>query len=180
MITGLLRHESYSLLLPLIRTLLEIVLLRKGPENLPASGMLLVLAVLLSLLSSLAALALIDRFDEDDFFLGLFSGIVGLSCYAGILVLSGKAARMLQTLSAIVGTGALIVFAFVAEYVLLTPVLGDAAGGLVATVILLWSVPVEGHIIARAIDRHWYVGLVLAVGVFVFQYAVNLMISAEP
>jgi hypothetical protein len=180
MITAFLRLNPSSLLLPLIRTLLDIALLRKGPEDLPASGVLLFLSVVLSVLSSLAALTLIDRFDEDDFFLGLFSGLVGLSCYAGILFLSGKSARMLQTLSAIVGTGALIVFAFVAEYVLLTPVLGSATSGLIATVILLWSVPVEGHIIARAVDRHWYIGLVLAVGVFIVQYAINLIISAEP
>ena len=179
MITRLPQLTSSGPLLPLIRILFDITLLRKGPESLPASGMLLVLAILLSLLSSLTAVALIDRFDEDDFFLGLFSSVVGLSCYAGILVLSGRSARMLQTLSAIVGTGALIVFAFVAEYVLLTPVFGDATSGLVATVILLWSVPVEGHIIARAIDRHWYLGLVLAVGVFVVQYAMNLAISVE-
>ena len=28
---------------------------------------------------------------------------------------------------------------------------------------MLWSVPVEGHIIARAIDRHWYLGIAIAV-----------------
>lgn len=179
MIGRLPRFASSSLLLQLVRTLFDITLLRKGPEHLPASGVVLVLSVLLSLLSSLAALALIDRFDEDDFFLGLFSSVVGLCCYAGILVLGGKSARMLQTLSAIVGTGALIVFAFVAEYVLLTPLLGSTGGGLIATVILLWSVPVEGHIIARAVDRHWYVGLVLAVGVFVLQYIFNQAIIVE-
>jgi hypothetical protein len=37
------------------------------------------------------------------------------------------------------------------------------------TLILLWSIPVEGHIIARAIDRHWYVGIGAALAVFVFQ-----------
>jgi len=41
-------------------------------------------------------------------------------------------------------------------------------------------VPVEGHIIARAIDRHWYVGIVIAVGVFIFQYVINLLLTSAP
>ena len=167
-------------MLPLIRTLLDITFLRKGPEHLPASGILLFAAILMWLLSSLAALALIDRFSEDDFFLGLFSGIVALCCYAAIVMISGKSSRMLQTLAAVTGTGALIAFAFVAEYVLLTPLLGGPTSGLVATVILLWSIPVEGHIIARAVDRHWYVGILMAVAVFVIQYVINTAMTHRP
>ena len=52
--------------LPLIRTLFDIVLLRKGPDAIPRSGLLLVMAVGLWLFSSLAGLALIGRFDESD------------------------------------------------------------------------------------------------------------------
>lgn len=159
---------------------MEITLLRKGPEHLPASGMLLLAALVLWVLSSLAALALIDRFTEDDFFLGMFSGIVALCCYAAIVVISGKAGRMLQTLSAVTGAGAIIAFAFVAEYVLMTPLLGGTASSLMATVILLWSVPVEGHIISRAVDRHWYVGILLAVAVFIIQYAINIAVTTRP
>lgn len=154
------------------------MLLRRGPEHLPGSVVLLGMTVFLWLLSSLSALAFIDRFTENDLFLGLFSGMVGLSCYTGVLVLSGRSARILATLSAIIGTGALIMLMFVAQYALLTPIVGGTASGLIATVIVLWSVPVEGHIIARAIDRHWYVGVVIAVAVFIVQYTINQSLTS--
>ena len=98
--------------------------------------------------------------------------MVGLACYAMTVVAAGFPARVLQTLAAILGCGALISFAFVAEYVLFTPFLGQTITGVVAQLILLWSVPVEGHIIARAIDRHWYVGIVIAIIVFVLHYVI--------
>jgi hypothetical protein len=169
-----------KIVLPLIRTLFEIVLLRKGPDAIPRSAVLLALIVGLWLFSSLAALALINQFDESDFFLGLFSGMVGVLCYAALVVVSGHAARLLQTISAILGCGALISLAFVAEYVLFLPLLGPVPTGLIANLILLWSVPVEGHIIARAIERHWYIGILIAITVFALQYVIYSVISSPP
>jgi hypothetical protein len=166
--------------LPLIRTLFDIVLLRKGPEDIPRSWFLLILIVALWLFSSLAAVALIEQFDETDFFLGLFNGAIGVACYAAFVVVSGWPARLLQTISAILGCGALISLAFVAEYVLFMPFLGEVATGLISNLILLWSVPVEGHIIARAMERHWYVGILIAIAVFVLQYVVYSAVSATP
>jgi hypothetical protein len=169
-----------EIVLPLIKTLFDIVLLRKGPDAIPRSMVLLALVVGLWLFSSLAALALIDQFDESDFFLGLFSGMVGVLCYAALVVASGHAARLLQTVSAILGCGALISLAFVAEYVLFLPFLGEVPTGLIANLILLWSVPVEGHIIARAIGRHWYIGILIAITVFALQFVIYNAISSAP
>ena len=62
--------QSYQLsinVLPLIRTLFDIALLRKGPDAIPRSSLLLLMAVGLWLFSSLAGLALIDRFEEADY-----------------------------------------------------------------------------------------------------------------
>lgn len=167
-------------MLPLIRTLFDIVLLRKGPDVIPRSGILLVPIVGLWLFASLAAVALVDQFRESDFFLGLFGGLVGILCYAGVVVLSGHAARMLQTVLAILGCGALIMLMFVAEYVLLLPFLGNLPTSLIANLILLWSVPVEGHIIAKATDRHWYIGILVAIAVFVLQYLIYRVVATTP
>jgi len=166
--------------LPLIRTLFDIVLLRKGPEDIPRSWFVFVLIVLLWIFSSLAAVVLIEQFDETDFFLGLFSGVIGISCYAALVIVRGWPARVLQTISAILGCGALVSLAFVAEYVLFMPFFGELATGLIANLILLWSVPVEGHIIARAMESHWYIGILIAIAVFVLQYVVYNAISATP
>jgi len=167
-------------LLPLLKTLFDIILLRKGPDQIPRSLVMLTMNLALWLFSALAALALIDRFDESDFLLSLFSGAVGLICYAGIVIASRKPERLQQTMSAIIGCGALISLAFVVEYVLLEPLLGDVSAGIIATLILFWSVPVEGHIIARAVNRHWYVGILLAVIVFSLQYVINRLVMAAP
>jgi hypothetical protein len=165
---------------PLIRTLFDITLLRKGPDAIPRSGLLLAAVVCLWILASLVGLVLIDRFDETDFFLGIFSGVAGLACYAAIVVLGGFGPRLTQTLTALVGCGALIFLTFVAQYVLFMPIAGDLVTGLVANLILLWSVPVEGHIIARAIDRHWYTGILIAITVFVLQYILYSLVAPAP
>ena len=164
--------------MPLIRTLFDIVLLRRGPDAVPHSGLLFMMALGLWLFSSLAGLTLIDRFDEDDFFLGLFSGIAGVACYSVVVVLAGYSARLLQTITTLIGCGALIFRAFVAEYTLFNPLAGERVTGLVANLILLWSVPVEGHIIARAINRHWYIGILIAIAVFALQYLLYNLVAA--
>jgi multisubunit Na+/H+ antiporter MnhG subunit len=60
---------------------------------------------------------------------------------------------------------------FVASYLLLTPILGNDIAVVLATLFIFWSVPVEGHIIARAIERDWYLGIAIAMLVFIAQYA---------
>jgi hypothetical protein len=159
-------------LLPLVKTLFDITLLRKGPDSIPASVMLLLLVVALWLFSSLTILSLIEQYEERDFIIGLYTALAGVVAYTAILVVAGHAARAMQTITAILGCGALISLACVAEYVLFTPFLGQPITGIVAQLILLWSVPVEGHIIARALDRHWYLGIVIAIVVFVLQYVI--------
>jgi hypothetical protein len=51
---------------------------------------------------------------------------------------------------------------------------------LVGTLILLWSVPVEGHIIARAIDRPWFVGIIMAIAVFIIQLYLYAYLDPNP
>lgn len=156
-------------MLPLLSTLVDIALLRKGPEAIPKSGLLFAMTVGLWLFSSAAGTVLIERIDENEFLLGLFGGVAGILLYTMVVIVSGHGERILQTLSAIIGCGALIFLVFVAEYVLFTPFVGERLTWLAANLILLWSVPVEGHIIARAIDRHWYIGIAIAIAVFVLQ-----------
>ncbi len=156
-------------LLPLLQTLFDIALLRKGPEHIPHSVVMLVMTISLWLLSALTAFALIDRFDESDFFLEIFSALIAVACYSAIVILARRGSRLTQTMSAIIGCGAILMSVFVGAYVFLQPFIGAGLMTLVAWLILLWSVSVKGHIIASAIDRHWYIGLSIAVAVFVLQ-----------
>jgi hypothetical protein len=87
---------------------------------------------------------------------------------------------MTQTLTAIIGCGALLLLAHVTESVLLRPFVGDRFTDLASGLTLLWSIPVEGHIIARAIDRHWYIGILIAIGVFFLQAVIYGRVMTAP
>jgi hypothetical protein len=165
--------------LPLIRTLFDITLLRKGPEAIPRAWFLFLPIIGLWSFAVLAAVALIDQYDESIVALDSMSAAVGVLCYATVVVASGRGPRMMQTIAAVIGCGALIFMASVAGYFVLHPIVGENVSSLIATLIQLWSVPVEGHIIARAIDRHWYVGILIAMSVFVLQLMVYSLVATS-
>jgi len=156
-------------MLALVETLFAIIRLKKGPDAIPYSWFLCLITMTMWLFAGLAMTAMTEELGEADFLLGTFTGVAGLACYASIIVLSGHIPRLLQTVTAILGCGAVLSLLFIVGNVLLPPLLGASVTDLVVTLVLLWSIPVEGHIIARAIDRHWYVGIVAAMAVFVFQ-----------
>ncbi len=156
-------------MLALIRTLFDIIRLRTGPETIPHSAVLFVIIAAMWLFAGVAMTVAAAELDEKDFAIGILTGIAGFACYAAIVLLSGKAARLLQTLMALLGCGALLSLMFVIGDLVLTPLLSENASNMIVTLILLWTVPVEGHIISRAIERHWYIGVVIAMAVFIFQ-----------
>ncbi len=153
----------------LFETLFDIIRLRKGPDAIPRSTILLTVIVALWLFAGLVMTFMTEELDASDFIIGTVTGVAGLLCYTAIVVLSGKSARLMQAIMALMGCGSLLSLMFVAGNVLLTPFLGDNIVNIVVTLILLWTVPVEGHIISRTIDRHWYVGVIIAMAIFVFQ-----------
>ena len=156
-------------MLALLQTLFDIVRLRKGPDAIPHSGIVFGLVVVLWLFSSVVMTITTEELNSRSFRIGMVVGAAGLACYAAVVVLARRRARILQTISAVLGCGALLNLAFVVGNLFLTPLVGNNLTNLVVTLILFWSIPVEGHIIARAIDRHWYAGFVIAMAVFVFQ-----------
>lgn len=162
-------------MLALIRILFDIVRLRKGPDAIPYSWLACLVVLLLWLLAGLSMTMVTPDMDDADFLYGTFTGVVGLAAYAAVIVSSGHTPRLLQTMTALIGSGALISFMFLAGSVVLPPLfallpfLGQNAANVVVTLFLLWSIPVEGHIVARAIDRHWYLGIAVAMAVFIMQ-----------
>ena len=165
----------------LFETLFDIIRLRKGPDAIPYSPVVFAVTMALWLAAGLVMTVMTPELGQHDFLIGTFTGLTGLGCYAGIVLLTGNRPRLLQTVTAILGCGAVLSLLFVAANVFLAPFLSKNITSLVATLILLWSIPVEGHIIARAINRHWYVGIVAAMGVFIFQlFLYSLIDTAEP
>jgi hypothetical protein len=158
-----------GVVLALLKTLFDIIRLRRGPDALPYSPLLFVIIGLMWLIAGLVMTLATAELDKQDFIIGSLTGMVGIACYAAIVVLVGKGARLLQTVMALLGCGALLSLMYVAGDLVLTPLLGDDLSIMIVTLILLWTVPVEGHIISRAIERHWYLGVAIAMGIFIFQ-----------
>ena len=153
----------------LLKLLFDIVMLRRGPDDLPYSWLLLNVCVALWLASLFATTAILGNFDMRDAAVAVGSAIVGVASYSALLVALGFGRRFVQTVSALIGTGALISFAMLAVLVLATPFAGRNIANLLAFLLLVWSVPVKGHIIARAINWHWYAGVAVALAVFLLQ-----------
>lgn len=122
------------------------------------------------LLASFCAMVLIDPAAEQEYASSLLTNGLWIGFYAAVLVVTGYSRRILQTLTSVLGCGAILTMLFVAEFVFLRPFLGEDFAGVIAALIIFWSVPVEGHIIARAIDRHWFIGIAIAVAAFVLQF----------
>ena len=156
-------------MLALFNTLFDIIRLRRGPDAIPHSTFLLTIIVALWLFAGLLMTYTTDGLDANDFVIGTVTGVAGLLCYTAIIAVSGKSARLMQAVMAMLGCGSVLSLMFVAGNVLLALFLAEDVVSLIVTLILLWTVPVEGHIISRTIDRHWYVGVVFAMAVFVFQ-----------
>lgn len=155
--------------LSLILTIIDIILLRKGPEALPRAPVIFAIAVALWLLSSVFAWITVDNYTGKTFLVGILIGVIGLAIYALLVNAVGKAERIRQSISAIIACGAVIGFMVLTAEALLPYVFGEEHVSAIVTLMWLWSVPVEGHIIARTIDRPWYVGLTTAMTVFFLQ-----------
>lgn len=126
--------------------------------------------------ASYSEVVLIDM-GEWNLFLTFAAKLLGLMFYGAIFFVAGRAQRLVRGLTAIIGCGAVLTFLFVAEFVLFSPFLGAGLAWLIAALIILWSLPVEGHIIARVIGQHWFVGIAIAVAAFFLQLGLLSVLS---
>lgn len=161
----------------LIKTLFDIVLIRKGPDAIPHSRLLLSAAVILWLFPLVVAIVIVPTFEGAVVVVTVASWLLSLACYALIVVLARLGHRLVQAMTAIAGCGALIFLGQVAGLIFLTPFLGAALAQIFIYLLLAWSVRVKGHIIARTIDCEWYLGILIAISVFVLQYAFSTVVT---
>ena len=160
-----------------IKTLFDIVTIRKGPDAIPHSWLLLNAATVMWFLPLVVAVV-VPGFGGAAVAATVASWALSLACYAAVIVVAGYARRLLQSTTAIIGCGAIIFVAQVVGLVTTSILLGAAAAELLIYLLLFWSIYVKGHIIARTIGRDWYVGLVIAIAVFLLQYAFSKAVVA--
>ena len=149
----------------IVNPFIQICLLRQGPQDLPTSGILLtialttytVMSIVWSKISLNATSALLS---------GLLDTVLLVVLSGALLYAQRRKARLIQTLTALAGTGAIITF-------LALPVSGwlqgaDHAAGegkfavLLLLVLMGWSLAVVGHIFRHALSVSYFFGLVLA------------------
>lgn len=135
----------------------------------PASPLVLVLAVGLFGIAMLVSGALIQEDSNDSLSLSVAVSVAGYGLYWFVLAVTGYTHRFLQTVTAIMACGSILTIVMVVAFLALNPLLGTAAAAIVAWLVLIWSVPVKGHIIARAIGQHWYLGITIAMTIFILQ-----------
>jgi len=168
-----------SALLALVYFFIDLCLLRRKPQELPASpalfGLVLAVAVLGgSLLSVTAGASLMS---------GLGQTLLDLLLMLGVLHVALKAlkkdARYLQTATALVGADAVVGFVALLPVSLARPVAegADPGGdmllaGLLFLALVAWSVLVVGHILRHAFDLTLAQGVVIAIAFDVFSYVV--------
>ncbi|WJW75234.1 hypothetical protein QVG61_12195 [Thiohalobacter sp. IOR34] len=153
----------------LFQTLLQICLLRAGPQRLPASGLLLgagLLAyLLLDLISGLAYLSLSRSLGA-----AVLDSLILAAFVQLCLRLVGHPERFLQTLSAVFGCWLLLgILALPLTFALAAaPENGGGLGGLLLMllVLLVWSLSVLGHILRHALEVPLAVGIGISLGYF--------------
>jgi len=154
-------------------------MLRKGPDIIPSSWLVFLVAFSLLILSSSGVILLIDigSPSNQNPLINLLAYFGGILFYVGVLAFYGYFDRTLQTITAIVACGSLITIAFVLEFILFAPFIGKNFASLIASVIMLWSIPVEGHIIAFAIERKRPFGVAIAILALCFQFFLQIQMS---
>jgi hypothetical protein len=161
----------------ILKTFVEVILLRKGPGDIPNSMLLLGMAVFMVVLSRLLLHAMIETEYTSDLVLDFAAELIRVGCYVAILFATGYIGRVAQTMTAIIGCTAIMVFLFVAVFMLSRPFVGYEMAGAIAWFVAPWMILVEGHIISRAIQRHWFTGIAIAVVIFILQLSFYLKFS---
>jgi hypothetical protein len=153
--------------LALISFFLDICLLRRAPQDLPASATLFWLVLAADLLAGL----LLGLIAGLGFGMGLLQGAIELGLLLGVLAaglhLTGHPRRFIQSATALLGTS--VILSFIATIPLSLAPAGDqqsdlatlAAFGLL--VLIAWSVVVNGHIIRHSFGIRLSQGVMIAI-----------------
>jgi hypothetical protein len=156
----------------LFKTFLEIILFRRGPESVPHSSALFVIVVAIWLMVGVVGIAAADSYSGSALLVDLILTITAFTLYALVINAFGKSERIIRALTAILGCGAVFGAALFGSRWLLSIWLGEDQIITAAQLILLWllwSILVEGHIIAGAIERPRVIGFLIALAVFMAQ-----------
>ncbi|WP_295585272.1 hypothetical protein [uncultured Lamprocystis sp.] len=162
----------------LITFFVELCLLRRGPQDLPAAPVLF----WVTLVTDLGAGLLMGLVSGLSLGLGLVQGIAELALTLGLLYaglyFTGHLGRFIQSATALLGSGALIGFLAVLP-LSMNPQGGDpsnvaALGAFLLLTLVAWSMVVTGHIIRHTFGISLGQGVALAI---IFKVSAVLLIG---
>lgn len=154
----------------LIKLFFSICLLKKGPQDIPASSWFL--RVLIIVYACVSFLILILSSDVFNAALQVLVEIVLILGLTGvILFFATKSARFQQTASALLATDALISFFALPAMATLVGQ-GTALAFYTIVLLMLWHWLVSGHIFSNALDQPFTFGLGIAFLYILFSYIV--------
>lgn len=163
-------------MLVIINFFIELALLRRAPQDLPASGALLLLVLVVGvgaglLLALTAGVGIGSGLLQSLFDLALMLGALSLA-----LRLLKRRERFLQTATALVGVDTLITLMALLPVGLARPVDSDsgllALSGLLFLLLVAWSVIATGHILRHAFGLTLLQGAAIAVGFDMLSFVI--------
>jgi hypothetical protein len=166
-----------------VKALLNIIMRKLGPEDLPDSAFLLGFTLFIYLMLQVV-LAVILFGPSVILIYTLVLDIALLTfCLWALLRLTGFQSRFRQTMTALLGTSVLLSllsapFSLWRQYMINS----DSDVALPSTIVfavMLWSLVIDGHILARALSKPFGVGLVASI-VYFFLHAIVLSQLLQP
>lgn len=170
-------------MLAMFNTLVEICVLRSGPQDLPRSVSWTVLAAAAFILAFVVQ-SQIAGTPGPGFQQAVLDLTLTIAVTAGLLRWRGLGDRLPQTLLGFFGTGIILnlISAPLARWALdesaAEPVRGVAIAGLVA--LLVWSLVIVAHIYRNALNVPFAVGLLIAVIYFFVWMQLNALLFPQP
>ena len=163
-----------------LRICLDIVLWRRGPQDLPASSLLLAIAVAAYVAVSAVQLALLGETAATWFFFVVIDPLLLAGWVWLVLRLYGRPERFMQTASAVFGTGAVLGIGLYLPLQLIITGLGyDPTSGLAqffALVLVIVFALVTGRIIKLATDSNMFTGIAVSLTYFLLiNYLVGVL-----
>jgi len=172
----------------LFGAMVDIVLLRRGPEQLPVSSALLYTVVALSIITSCFFVLVTPVTLPLALAQGVVSAAVMLLWFRTALRIANKSERFLQTMTAIFGVNVLFVPVMVPLYGAMLPYIEKAnpanpppAALLIITLMFgLWALWIEMRIVRAAFECPWIGALLIVIGEFFASGLVLMMLFGGP
>jgi hypothetical protein len=154
----------------LIQSLLEMMRLRSGPQDLPRGQSLAVILALVYIAQGFIADRVLDASDAAPRTLVAIG--IQFALITALLKLRGLNARVHQTIAALAGTGFLFGLLSIALLSAVDPSRPQAEIAFLYLGLFLWSLAVDGHIYRHALSATLGLGVLLAVLIFLVNFLV--------